>query len=192
MEHEETTLYKGASCAAWGYFFLYIDINLNSVSILPRFVGYLFFLSAIHHWKEACRDLVLLRPLATLLAVWYGIDWLLSWGGGDMSEVSRLLTLITDTALLYFHFQFLTDCAALAKAYQQEEETLDSRLLRLRTLQTALLTTLTVLSYGQNWLGEVWELIVTLLIFVNLVSALLLVFAMFALRKALRQIQVFP
>ena len=40
-------LYSGISKAAWGYFFLYFNINFNNVSILPSFVGYLLFLSVI-------------------------------------------------------------------------------------------------------------------------------------------------
>ena len=44
-------LYSGISKAAWGYFFLYFNINFNNVSILPSFVGYLLFLSAINLLK---------------------------------------------------------------------------------------------------------------------------------------------
>ena len=64
------TLYDALSKAAWGYFFLYFDINLGSVSILPSFIGFLLFLSAIQQLKEERRDLELLRPLGTLLAAW--------------------------------------------------------------------------------------------------------------------------
>ena len=46
-------LFSGISKAAWGYFFLYFNININNVSILPGFVGYLLFLSAIRLLKEA-------------------------------------------------------------------------------------------------------------------------------------------
>lgn len=44
---ERKTLYDGVSNAAWGYFFLYFNINLGAVNILPRFVGWLLFLAAI-------------------------------------------------------------------------------------------------------------------------------------------------
>ena len=40
-------LYDGISNVAWGYFFLYFDINLGTVSVLPNFVGFLLFLKAI-------------------------------------------------------------------------------------------------------------------------------------------------
>ena len=32
---DRETLYRGASHAAWGYFFLYLDINLGALNILP-------------------------------------------------------------------------------------------------------------------------------------------------------------
>ena len=35
---DRSSLYKGLSCAAWGYLFLCLDINLGTVSILPGFV----------------------------------------------------------------------------------------------------------------------------------------------------------
>ncbi len=44
---------------------------------------------------------------------------------------------------LYFHFQLFTDFAHLAERYQGEGETLDRRLLRLRTVQALLQTALT-------------------------------------------------
>ena len=49
---DRKTLYDGISHAAWGYLFLYLDINLGTVSVLPRFVGWLMFLSAIE--KRCC------------------------------------------------------------------------------------------------------------------------------------------
>ena len=39
-------LYDGISRAAWGYFFVYFDLNI--VDILPDFVGYILFLYAIN------------------------------------------------------------------------------------------------------------------------------------------------
>lgn len=41
------TLYQGVSHAAWGYFFLYFDVNLGPLNVLPDWAAYLLFLSAI-------------------------------------------------------------------------------------------------------------------------------------------------
>ncbi|MDE6998163.1 MAG: hypothetical protein K2P04_09875, partial [Oscillospiraceae bacterium] len=67
---DRENLYKGLSHAAWGYFFLNFDFYLGTVSIFPRFAGYLLFLSTIGKLAGERRDLLLLRPLCVLLAVW--------------------------------------------------------------------------------------------------------------------------
>ena len=82
---DRETLYRGASHAAWGYFFLYIDINLGTLNILPDWAAYLLFLSAIRKLQGERRDLALLRPLGILLAVWNGADWLAVLGGGALT-----------------------------------------------------------------------------------------------------------
>ena len=35
------TLYQGVSHAAWGYFFLYFDVNLGPLNVLPDWAAYL-------------------------------------------------------------------------------------------------------------------------------------------------------
>ena len=40
-------LYDGISKAAWGYFFIYFNININTVSLIPSFVGYFSYLQSI-------------------------------------------------------------------------------------------------------------------------------------------------
>ena len=120
-----SSLYKGLSCAAWGYLFLNLDFNLGNVSILPRFAGWLLFLRAIDELKEERRDLALLRPLGILLALWTGADWLASWAGMDVDGHFPPLDMVVAVAQLYFLFQFLTDLAALAKARCREPEAAD-------------------------------------------------------------------
>ena len=51
------TLYTGVSRAAWGYFFLYFDIRLGQLNILPEFGAYLLFLSAIHFLEGQRREM---------------------------------------------------------------------------------------------------------------------------------------
>ena len=75
---EPNQLYTGLSQAAWGYFFMTFDFNLNGVSVLPRFVGFYLLFSAIGKLSVERRDLNLLRPLCILLTGWSGMDWLLS------------------------------------------------------------------------------------------------------------------
>ena len=79
MSLDRETLYRGLSHAAWGYFFLHIHFKLNHVDILPAFAGWLLLLSACQKLSGARRDLALLRPLAVLMSVWNGADWLAAW-----------------------------------------------------------------------------------------------------------------
>lgn len=185
---DRETLYKGASCAAWGYLFLYLDFNLGTVSILPRFVGWLLFLSAIKHLSSQRRDLTLLRPLGILLAVWHGADWLASWLGTTIDGRFPALDLIVGASSLYFQFQFLTDCAALAAEYQPPEGELDRRLLRWRTIQTVLITVTTLMTYAAEFFGDAWSYATLALAVVSLFATLCLTAAMFSLRKLFREI----
>ena len=104
--HEPNQLHDGLSQAAWGYFFVTFDFNLGTVSILPRFVGFLLLLSAIGKLSGLRRDLALLRPLCMLLACYSFGDWFLSWSGRDIDGMIPFLDLVVAVAMLYFHFQF--------------------------------------------------------------------------------------
>lgn len=189
---DRKSIYDGISRAAWGYFFLYFDINFGTVSILPRFVGWLLFLSAIGRLKETRRDLDLLRPLAILLAAWSAADWLASWVGADVDGLLPALDLIVAVAGMYFHFQLMTDCAALAAACQPEGAGLDRRLLRWRTVQTVLLTVMALSLYAAEWMGEGWTYAAMALAVVYLIAGLCLMAALFALRKLFREEQPAP
>ena len=144
---DRQTMYEGLSHAAWGYLLRCVDFNLGNVSILPRFAGWLLFLSAIEKLKEERRDLALLRPLGALMALWTGADWLASWAGRDVDGLFLPLDLVIAAAQLYFLFQFLTDLAALAEAHHPEGEALSRRILLCRTVQTVLVTLFSLAPY---------------------------------------------
>lgn len=183
---DRKALYQGASYAAWGYLFLNLDLNLGTVSILPRFVGCLLFLAAIRRLSAARRDLTLLRPLGVLLAVWHGADWLASWSGATLSGHVPALDLIVSAVSLYFHFQFLTDCAALADQHQPPDRELKRRLLRGRTVQTLMITVLALMAYPAEFFGEAWGYAAAALALADVLAALYLMAALFSLRKLFR------
>ncbi|MFR3022841.1 hypothetical protein [Evtepia gabavorous] len=140
MTSHPEALYRGVSHAAWGYLFLYLDVNLGTVSILPAFVGYLLFWSAIGALEGEVRDLSLLRPPVRPVGRVGGSRLALFL---DRRQSGRLLLSSgrdPPGRLLYFHFQLFTDLALLAARYQPEGADLDRHLLRLRTLQVLLLT----------------------------------------------------
>lgn len=178
-------LYSGISKAAWGYFFLYFNINFNNVSILPSFVGYLLFLSAINLLKEEERELSLLHTLGVILALWTGVEWLASFVGLNLEGIWQFIDIIISLVNLYFHFQFLTNLASIAAKYQSEGYELDAKLLRYRTLQTIMLTAIEVVLCFQPWLSEAWTVISVCMVIVYVIAGICLMKALFDLRKCL-------
>ena len=185
---DRETLYTGLSRAAWGYFLLHVDFNLGTVSILPAFAGYLMLLSACEKLSGERRDLALLRPLCILLAVWNGVGWLFSWVGADPGGLFPPLDVILTVANLYFHFQFLTDMAALAETYQPEEGDLDRRLRRRRTVYIVLLTAAFALLYlPAGRFQEQRAYVLVALAVVLVLTALFLMAGLFELRRCFRK-----
>lgn len=178
-------LYSGISKAAWGYFFLYFNINFNNVSILPSFVGYLLFLSAIKLLKEEERELSLLHTLGVIMALWTGVEWLASFVGLNIEGMWQFIDIIISLVNLYFHFQFLTNLASIAAKYQPEGYELDAKLLRYRTLQTVMLSAIEVIICFQPWLSEAWTVISICMLIVYLIAGICLMKALFDLRKCL-------
>ena len=178
-------LYSGISKAAWGYFFLYFNINFNNVSILPSFVGYLLFLSAIKLLKEEERELSLLHTLGVIMALWTGVEWLASFVGLNLEGMWQFIDIIISLVNLYFHFQFLTNLASIAAKYQSEGCELDAKLLRYRTLQTVMLSAIEVIICFQPWLSEAWTVISICMLIIYLIAGICLMKALFDLRKCL-------
>ena len=118
-------LYTGIGRAAWGYFFIYFDFNINTVSILPSFIGYMLFLSAINCLCEEERELNLLRTLGVILTVWHVASWLASWGSIDLDGMLQVVDIIIGVVNIYFHFQLLTNLASIATKYQSADDELD-------------------------------------------------------------------
>ncbi|MDE7243952.1 MAG: hypothetical protein K2O18_08250, partial [Oscillospiraceae bacterium] len=134
MTENREALCNGLSYAAWGYFFLNFDVNIQQVSILPRFAGFYLLLQAINRLAAQRRDLELLRPLCVLLMLWNAGDWLMSWAGLDLDGRFLFFDLLVGAAGLYFHFQFLTDLAALAHKYQPQDREIDKAVCKRRTV----------------------------------------------------------
>ena len=186
---EPNQVYTGLSQAAWGYFLVHFNFNLNfgglSINILPAFAGFLLLLSAIGALSTRRRDLLLLRPLCTLLAVWHGAEWALAIVGFDLDGARFLpLSLIATAASLYFHFQFLTDMAALAEEYQSENDSLAGRIRRHRTVYTLLVTAIALTqSLSQALPREWWTWIAVLAAVIACIAALMIMADLFRLRR---------
>lgn len=180
-------LYTGISRAAWGYVFLYFDFKLGTVSILPSFVGIFLFLSAIDLLKESRGDLLLLKPLGILLAAWHTGAWFSSWFETSLEQYFSILPIIINLASMYFHFQFLTDLAALATAYQQANAALDHRIIKWRTLHTLLLTVLSLISYPLKEFPHIQPFLLAVLAVCCCFTGFCIMAALFDLRLLFRE-----
>lgn len=189
-------LYRGLSQAAWGYFLLLLNFNLTfnntiSINLLPSFAGALLLLSATGSLSAERRDLKLLRPLCGLLAAWHLIDWVLNLVGLSVSGRFLYLDLAVGAAVLYFHFQFLTDMAALAEKYQPPDSDLNRRIRRRRTVLLILDTALELASSLVQFIGTEQQAVATLVwaflaLVVLLVVVILIMRALFELRRYVR------
>ena len=175
-------LYDGIGRAAWGYLFIYFDFNINTVSIIPSFVGYLLFLSAVNYLEEDERELSLLRTPAIILTAWHVASWLASWAAIDLDGLLTVVDIIVGVVNIYFHFQLLTNLASIASRHQKEEE-LDRKLLGYRTLQTVMLTAVIILSYISNLLDGIAVFVSVCMTVVYLVAGILLMKVLFDLRR---------
>lgn len=121
---------------AWGYLFLYFNLNLGSLNLIPNWVGYLMMGKAIKELKEASPAMDLLGPLCILLAALEMWFWTLTLIGiNSQHYLLQLLSLLLAVAALYFHFQLLTN---LVEALGRAGETWRKELLNLRTVRTVL------------------------------------------------------
>ena len=176
-------LYTGIGRAAWGYFFIYFDINLNTVSILPSFIGYLLFLSAINYLCDEERELNLLRTLGVILTAWHIVSWFASFGAIKLDGMLPAVDIIIGVVNIYFHFQLLTNLASIAAKYQSEDHEFDAKLLRYRTMQTVMLTAVIVLGYLAKWQAELVTFVSVGMIIAYLIVAILLMKTLFDLRR---------
>ena len=174
--------YRGTSKIAWGYLFLYLDVNLGTLNILPNWVAFLLIYQAIDLLEAEEPELALLRPFCLLLGGWEAVQWIYTFFTGQQLTLF-LVSLLIRVISLYFHFQLLTNLASLAGRYQSQGADLDCRLLRLRTAQTVVITfhALLIDLFPRLLQRHEWLIIPSVL--VGLILAIALTAALFSLRR---------
>lgn len=180
---KEQALHRGISYMAWGYFFLYFHFNINNINLLPSFVGYALFLSAIRLLAREEQAVLLLRTMGILLTAWHALTWVMRWFGASVEGAWQFADLLVTLVNLYFHFQLLTNIASIATKYQPAGHTLDARLLQCRTIQTVMLTAISLITACHPWLSELWAAISIVFMIVYLVAGFTLMHLLFTLRK---------
>lgn len=110
-----TSLSRPVRRIALGYFFLYINLTVNGWNLLPPFVGWLLFRTAIPQLREELPKLDLLDCFSLVIFAWSVLEWFPVELPGWLAPAQLVLQLME----LYFHFQLLTELAGLAGRCQQ-------------------------------------------------------------------------
>ncbi len=177
---------KGLGRVAWGYFFIYFNFNILTIDLLPNFIGYILFLSAITLLKDEERELSLLYTLGVIMTLWTVAEWLVALVGLKLDGLWQFVDITIAVINLYFHFQLLTNLASVAEKHQSEECSFDKKLLCYRTFQTVMLTSVFVIQFFSPWLTEIWTVITTCLAIVYIIAGILIMKTLFDLRKCLQ------
>lgn len=141
---------------AWGYLFLYFNIKLGTLNILPAFAGYLLFLSAINVLSAVKRELEYLRIPSLMLFSVHIAYWFGELVNVNISGIFPFVSLIVGILNMYFHFQLITNVADIVYDYagDEEERIYAARLMSLRTAQTVILTVMMVVESIYSLIGE--------------------------------------
>lgn len=129
----------------WGYFFLYINVYIGSMNILPPWIGFLLIYLALDGMAAMEPAAKLLKPFALLLVAEDICQWGLEIFGAtvDLYWINILVAVIS----LYFHFQLLTNLAGSAES---QESAYSNKLKKLRSMQTVFLTIMALMPVGQK------------------------------------------
>lgn len=176
-------LYEGLSKTAEGYFFIYFNFSINTVSIIPTFVGYILLMKATKCLQDEERELGLLWNPGDILASWYFFVWLVSWLGINLDGAWPFVDIVINVVNLYFHFQFLTNLASIVERYQSDGSRYHADILQCRTVQTVLLTVILVINNLYPWLSDMWRFISGVLLIIDAIVGIYLTSLMFKIRK---------
>ncbi len=138
---EKNSLIGGISKIAWGFVFILFHFKINSIDLLPDFIGYILVAIGIGSLSENLGHLKLLRPLSIIIAIWAASVWFTEsltltsiLTAGYMSTVMGYLSTAMGVVTLIFTIILLTDLSILAGKHQPEGKNLDRRLIVARNI----------------------------------------------------------
>ncbi len=143
---KQNKLYEAIRRIAWGYVILHVDLNLGPINILPAWWGYRLFLMSLKVIEKEEESAKLLIPLGKMLVGVEILFWVNKCALGEIINL-YLISIITRVFSLYFHFQFLTNLAEIARKYGCKEE---KTILNLRTAYTLLTTGLCLKTFLES------------------------------------------
>lgn len=169
---------------AWAYVFYYLDINLGSINVLPEWAAYALILSALPGLAAAERSAALLRPLAWLLLTLDAAEWAAGIFGADLTgSVFYLVNTLARVISLYFHFQLLTNVAAIADGIDSQRA---AGIRRLRNV-CVIFNTMLAIQWPAERLGNVLQGVIGFGF--AIIACVIIIWSLsvlFGLRRALR------
>ena len=128
-------LIKSLSYIIWGYVLIHFSINIQTIDILPEWIGYFLLLQTITVLSHYDPSISLLKPFAIGLVIYTLCDWVFTIFG--IAFDVYILHLLIQIISLYFHFQFLTNLANIATQFSYNKT---HHILLLRTIRTVFIT----------------------------------------------------
>ncbi len=160
---------KALSRIIWGYIFIYININIGVLDILPNWLGYVFIINALDVVYEAKHSVLSLKTHCVLLGIWNGTLWISSLIG--ISSSINIISIIISIVELYFHFMLLT---LIWKISKDHGCCTNNRLKQLRNIWTILMTIFAIPANWNNYIFLKYGVIVAILVVVIWICGVLL------------------
>lgn len=154
----------------WGLLFLFFDFNINEISILPAFVGYILIYLGMKEYEET-PAFAKARPWVIASIVWAAIFWLPLLNPGYLSVIGTALQLV----VTYF--------IVLGVEQLEQARELDLNASRLRTAWYITLVCL-IVTYLAGILAAGLAVIAMIVWFV---AAIIYLVAFYRCKKALEQ-----
>ena len=180
---ETKTLSSAIKKVAISYILIYLHINISVIDILPDWLGYFLIVSVLPVLSQKEKSAQLLKPFGIALGVWNIVEWLLKIAGDELNlyVISLVFSIIT----IYFHFQLITNIAAL-----DIEETKRKRLLNLRTATVILHTVLRISVLLPSVISvdnEIYSYIMMFLLIPQLIICFWISVELFSISKTIKE-----
>ena len=180
---ETNTLSSAIKKVAISYVLIYLHINISVIDILPDWLGYFLIVSVLPVLSQKEKSAQLLKPFGIALGVWNIVEWLLKIAGDELNlyVISLVFSIIT----IYFHFQLITNIAAL-----DIEETKRKRLLNLRTATVILHTVLRISVLLPSVISvdnEIYSYIMMFLLIPQLIICFWISVELFSISKTIKE-----
>lgn len=180
---ETKTLSSAIKKIAISYILIYLHINISVIDILPDWLGYFLIVSVLPVLSQKEKSAQLLKPFGIALGVWNIFEWVLKIAGTELNLT--IINIVFSIITIYFHFQLITNIAAL-----DIEDRKKKRLLDLRTATVILHTVLRISVLIPSVISvdnEIYSYIMMFLLIPQLIICFWISGELFIISKSMRE-----